>query len=336
MTSRRRFLSAAAVTGLAATLAACSNGIPQVSAPSGTPSPYPVLDADRLTEVLTRIGSTLETADAAKDGDALKGYLTGPALEMRKAEYAVATAANDNALIHVFSTTSQAGAVGLSTGFPRTALVVTEATSATDSPYLLALSQEEARDPFELWGWVRLFSGVQVPATSIASVGSEQIDAESTGLVATPQTVLENYVDALNNPEGENGTAFANDTLRQRIASEKAVDLGGMGTVSVSAEVGDDGFRGLRTADGGAIVMTTLRFSTVYTKTTAGANLNVGGNVGALLGDQAVRGTVTAVYDAIVAFSIPAQGVGGQPVALGADIVLASTSRDDSTEPQQS
>jgi len=227
--------------------------------------------------------------------------------------------------------------VGLTAGFPRAALTITEPVSDTEPPYLLVLSQDTARDSFELWSWARLFAGVEVPATSTASVGSEQVDADSTGLVATPQEALAAYIELLNNPEGDNSLGFADDSLRQRVASERGVDLSGMGTVSVTATAGQDGFKGLRTTEGGALVATTLSFATIYTKTVAGSTLNVGGNVGKLLGgDTEVRGAVTASYDVMIAFSIPSAEAGGSAVVLGADLVLASASRDDAAAPQES
>nr|MCW1079430.1 hypothetical protein [Streptococcus anginosus] len=115
------------------------------------------LDADRLTAILERIDQGLSSADSAKNREALAGYLTGPAARVRAAEYAVAQAAGDDSLIHAFSTTSQAGAVGLTAGFPRAALTITEPVSDTEPPYLLVLSQDTARDSFELWSWARLF-----------------------------------------------------------------------------------------------------------------------------------------------------------------------------------
>ena len=155
--------------------------------------------------------------------------------------------------------------------------------------------------------------------------------------MATPQEVLAAYIELLNNPEGDNSLGFADDSLRQRVASERGVDLSGMGTVSVTATAGQDGFKGLRTTEGGALVATTLSFATTYTKTVAGSTLNVGGNVGKLLGgDTEVRGTVTASYDVMIAFSIPSAEAGGSAVVLGADLVLASASRDDAAAPQES
>lgn len=337
MTTRRHFLLGAAATAAAATLAACSQDVPATPSVTTSATPRPVLDADRLTAILERIDQGLSSADSAKNREALAGYLTGPAARVRAAEYAVAQAAGDDSLIHAFSTTSQAGAVGLTAGFPRAALTITEPVSDTEPPYLLVLSQDTARDSFELWSWARLFAGVEVPATSTASVGSEQVDADSTGLVATPQEALAAYIELLNNPEGDNSLGFADDSLRQRVASERGVDLSGMGTVSVTATAGQDGFKGLRTTEGGALVATTLSFATIYTKTVAGSTLNVGGNVGKLLGgDTEVRGAVTASYDVMIAFSIPSAEAGGSAVVLGADLVLASASRDDAAAPQES
>ena len=323
MTTRRHFLLGAAATAAAATLAACSQDVPVTPSVTTSATPRPVLDADRLTAILERIDQGLSSADSAKNREALAGYLTGPAARVRAAEYAVAQAAGDDSLIHAFSTTSQAGAVGLTAGFPRAALTITEPVSDTEPPYLLVLSQDTARDSFELWSWARLFAGVEVPATSTASVGSEQVEAA--------------YIELLNNPEGDNSLGFADDSLRQRVASERGVDLSGMGTVSVTATAGQDGFKGLRTTEGGALVATTLSFATIYTKTVAGSTLNVGGNVGKLLGgDTEVRGAVTASYDVMIAFSIPSAEAGGSAVVLGADLVLASASRDDAAAPQES
>lgn len=337
MTSRRAFLSSAAAASVALTLAACSDDLPGAPTAQASPTAMPVLDSARLTAILERIQTGLDAADAERSKDLLVGYLTGPAARMREYEYLVAYATSDDSYIHKFTTTSKAGTVGATTTFPRTAMTVTEVAEGDTAEYLLALTQDSARDDFQLWGWVRLFGGAVVPATAAASVGSEQIEADSTGLIATPQEVLDAYVDALNNPDGENGGAFADDTLRQRVASDRAVDLGGMGEVTVTATAGSDGFKGLRTSDGGALVMTTLRWDQVFKNTVAGSTINLQDTmIGALMsGNTSVVGTVTITYEATVAFSIPAAGAGTGAVALGMDIVAAAVARDDSQAPAE-
>lgn len=331
MTTRRGFLMASLLTlAGAGVVSACAEQAPSTPTATGVPTAHPALDSDRLTQVLDRIQAALETADSNHDAAALEGYLTGPALRVRREEYAVADAADDSSLVHAFSATSQAGAVGLTESFPRYALVVSEPTDQDEPPYLLALTQPSARERTTLWGWSRLFAGAEVPATSTASVGSAQVDADTEGLVATPAEVLAAYVEALNDPSSPSASQFADDTVRQRVASERGVDLSEAGSVTVTAAAGTDGFVGLRTADDGALVTTTLTFQTVYTKTKPEATVKLGGNVGALLGDQEVRGTVTATYDVMVTFVIPAAGAEAGASVIGADLVLASVSRDDS------
>ena len=335
MSTRRVFLSGVVATAVGAALAACAEQDLPTPSVTATPSAHPALTADKLTAILERIQTGLSAADAAKSPDALAGYLTGPAARVRAEEYAVAQATGDDKFVHTFVTTSQAGVAGLTTDFPRTTLVVTEPAAEGEAPYLLVLTQDDARSPYQMWGWTRLSGKSQVPTTSTTVVGSESVAADATGLVATPQEVLDAYIDALNNPTGENGTAFADDTLRQRIAAERAVDLGGMGTATVTAAAGSDGFKGLRTTANGALVMTTVTFSSVYRNTVARSTINVTDPAIAKMlgGNASVVGTVTATYDAMVVFSIPSASEGGQSVVVGVDRTLSKAERDDSQAP---
>ena len=336
MSTRRVFLSGAVATAVGAALAACAEVEQGLPAPSvaATPSAHPALTSDKLAAVLERIQTGLNAADAAKSPDSLAGYLTGPAARVRAEEYAVAQATGDDQkYIHTFITTSQMEAVGLTADFPRTALVVTEPAAEGQAPYLLILTQDDARSHYQLWGWAPLRLS-QVPTTPGIKVGSESVSADATGLVATPQEVLDAYLDALNNPTGENGTAFADDLLRQKIASDRSIDLGGMGTMTVTAAAGSDGFKGLRTNANGALVMTTVTFSSVYRNTVARSTITVGGTVAKMLGGNAsVVGTVTVTYDAMVAFSIPSASEGGQSTVIGLELVPAKAERDDSQAP---
>ncbi len=334
MTNRRTFVGATSVLA-AAVLAGCSQEVPHVSAQQGPSAPNPVLDSDRLVVVLERVQQGIDAADASKDAAALEGYLTGPAARVRGEFYDLATKVGDDERVRALSTTSQASAVGLTSSFPRVAITVTEGTDTTNVPLLLALTQEGARSNYELWGWVQVFAGATVPKTASAAVGSEQVGAEDPSLVSTPQAVLDAYVDALNNPEGENGTLFADDPLRQQVARDRATDVSAAGEVSVSATAGTDGFQGLATSEGGAVVLTTLSFTTTFKKTVAGSKLTLSGDIGTLLGDnQEVAGTVSATYDTMVAFHIPTAG-GDQPTVLGAEVVLAKVERDDSQAPAE-
>ncbi|BAW92657.1 hypothetical protein CHIBA101_0791 [Actinomyces sp. Chiba101] len=339
MTTRRFFLGGMAASAVAATLAACGQEVATTPAPAtGTPEPYSALDSERLTSILERLKAGLAEADTARTAESLSDYLVGPAARNRAEQYALASALGDDTRISQIVFDSAAGAAGLAEGFPRTAVVVSQQPEASKAPWILVLSQDEARDNFKLWGWGQLFPGTRVPETPTAAAGTEAITADSTGLVSTPAEVLAAYVDALNDPSGANGATFANDQdrIRAQVATDRAINdqVSTAGTVTVTVAAGTDGFRGLRTADGGAIVMTTLTYTTEFKRTVKDAGFQAGPTLGKMLGgDDAVRGTVTATYDAMVAFSIPAEDSAQAPVALGGSVVLASATRDDSKSP---
>ena len=165
---------------------------------------------------------------------------------------------------------------------------------------------------------------------------AKQVTADSAGLVSTPQAVLAAYVDALNNPEGENGKAFPDDLLRQKIQATRATNLNSLGEVTVTAAAGSDGFQGLQLeeGDGGALVFTTLTYTVVYKRTVDGSDLTLQGDVAALMGgNQKIVGTVTATYDSMVAFAIPKEGSGETAAILGAETALMKVDRDDSQAP---
>ncbi|PZU31607.1 MAG: hypothetical protein DI576_10825 [Actinomyces sp.] len=340
MTSRRAFLTSAVATAVGATLTACSQDLPEAPA-VGTPTAHSVLDSTRFTTALERIQTGLDAADAEKSSELLSGYLTGPALRVRTEEYALASAAKDDTKIEHFTTQSQAGTAGLTTDFPRIAVAVTEPAEAEEVPYLLAMTQDSARDNFELWAWVRPFVNVSIPKTTAASVGSEQVGGDAEGLLSTPQEVLDAYIDVLNNPDGENAKTFdseADDLLRQQMATLRSKDVSAAGEIKVTARSGSDGFRGLRSDDNGAIVFTTLAYDVVYKRTVAKSTLKMPADVASLLGTGTeITGEVTTTNDVMVAFSIPpvepTEESGTKPVLLGRSVVLASASKDDSKSP---
>ena len=334
--TRRAFLSAGGASALALSLAACSKSQPKTSQTqaSGTPIAEPVLNDKQLSEILQRVQTGLATADKEKNADKLKEIMSGPAARIRAAEYATASASGNNELIHPVTTTIQGGGVGQTVGFPRNAAAASEGAS----PSILSMEQNSARDQFKVWAWVQGFSEQKnIPVlTKQSAQRAKQVTADSTGLVATPKAILDAYVDALNNPEGENGKAFPDDLLRQKIQAARTTNLSSLGEVTVTAAPGQDGFQGLQLeeGDGGALVFTTLTYTVVYKRTVDGSDLTLQGDVAALMGDnQKIVGTVTATYDSMVAFAIPKEGSGEKAAILGAETALIKVDRDDSQTP---
>ena len=334
--TRRALLSAGGASALALSLAACSKSQPKTAQTqaSGTPIAEPVLNDKQLSEILQRVQTGLAAADKEKNADKLKEVMSGPAARIRAAEYATASASGNNDFIHAMSTTIQGGGVGQTVGFPRNAAAASEGAS----PSLISLEQNSARDQFKVWAWVQGFSEKKnIPVlTKQSAQRAKQVTADSTGLVSTPKAALDAYVDALNHPDGENGKAFPDDNLRQKVQSARTTDLRSLGEVTVTATAGKDGFQGLQLedGDGGALVFTTLTYTVVYKRTVDGSDLTLQGDVAALMGgNQKIVGTVTATYDSMVAFSIPKEGSKDKVAVLGAETALMKVDRDDSKTP---
>jgi len=334
--TRRALLSAGGASALALSLAACSKSQPKTAQTqaSGTPIAEPVLNDKQLSEILQRVQTGLAAADKEKNADKLKEVMSGPAARIRAAEYATASASGNNDFIHPMTTTIQGGGVGQTAGFPRNAAAASEGAS----PSLISLEQNSARDQFKVWAWVQGFSEKKnIPVlTKQSAQRAKQVTADSAGLVTTPKAALDAYVDALNHPDGENGKAFPDDNLRQKVQSARTTDLRSLGEVTVTATAGKDGFQGLQLedGDGGALVFTTLTYTVVYKRTVDGSDLTLQGDVAAHMGgNQKIVGTVTATYDSMVAFSIPKEGSKDKVAVLGAETALMKVDRDDSKTP---
>ena len=336
MSTRRAFLSAGGASAIALSLAACSRSQPKTAqtVASGTPIAEPVLNDKQLEEILQRVQTGLAAADKEKNADKLKEVMSGPAARIRAAEYATASASGNDSFIHAMTTKIQGGGVGQTVGFPRNAAAASEGAS----PSLISLEQNSARDQFKVWAWVQGFSEKKnIPVlTKQSAQRAKQVTADSTGLVSTPKAALDAYVDALNHPEGENGKAFPDDLLRQKVQAARTTNLSSLGEVTVTATAGQDGFQGLQMeeGDGGALVFTTLTYTVVYKRTVDGSDLTLQGDVAALMGgNQKIVGTVTATYDSMVAFSIPKEGSKDKVAVLGAETALIQVDRDDSKTP---
>ena len=334
--TRRALLSAGGASALALSLAACSKSQPKTAQTqaSGTPIAEPVLNDKQLSEILQRVQTGLATADKEKNADKLKEVMSGPAARIRAAEYATASASGNNDFIHPMTTTIQGGGVGQTVGFPRNAAAASEGAS----PSLISLEQNSARDQFKVWAWVQGFSEKKnIPVlTKQSAQRAKQVTADSTGLVSTPKAALDAYVDALNHPDGQNGKAFPDDLLRQKVQAARTTNLSSLGEVTVTATAGKDGFQGLQMeeGDGGALVFTTLTYTVVYKRTVDGSDLTLQGDVAAHMGgNQKIVGTVTATYDSMVAFSIPKEGSKDKVAVLGAETALMKVDRDDSKTP---
>nr|NLD39638.1 hypothetical protein [Actinomycetales bacterium] len=334
----KRTTTALAAMALAFGLAACqSEPIPTPSPEPAPPTPGAVLSQDRLEEILAEVSSSLTAADAAASAAELGERFTGPALEMRTAEYALASLSSGANEVTPLVTDAQVSVVAATTEWPRVANVVTTIPEGTNLPLLLTFVQQGARENYALWSWVRLFPGVAMPATTQPAVGSAPVAPDASGLLMSPEAALGAYVDLLNNrEESASSGSFAEEPFRanwgqtlDQLAS--AVEVAG--TAAQVSEVSPEGSYSIATHDGGAIVVGAINQTLTVTRTVEGSTLNVGPSL-AYGGESTVQGSLTATYLATVAFYIPPEGGDEQQVTvLGAEQVQIGVTRDDSVSP---
>lgn len=316
----RRVRTLAAVVALAAGLAACSAPLPTPE-PDAVPAMAPVVvDDAQVSRILGEVTSTLAAADAARSTEALAPRVAGTAAEIRAAQYVQATAGATDALTEV-PATPQTVIAPATTVWPRTIMVVTTAPTDLRAPLLLTLVQDSPRLPYALVDWARLFPGVAMPPTAQPEIGSAPVGADSAAPSVRPEDVLARYVDLLTNGAGSPfSAAFAADPLRDRIAQQRAgwtTAVGDRGSVAETYEVLDGGPFSMATADGGAIVVGSLR--TLTTITLVDSTLTVGAQTAALLGSSTVGTSLAITWDSMVAFYVPPAGSTDPITVLGGE-----------------
>lgn len=315
MTSRRSPALAAFAVLAAAGLVACSPPLPE---PRPDPPPAvlpPALSTGQLGDVLADVAATVRNADSELDEDLLAPRATGPAVDIRAAEYTLADAGDDEAITAI-PTSPQTLMVPATDTWPRTIMVVTDPPEDLQAPLLLTLVQDNPRAPYRMWSWVRLFPGVQMPATTQPEIGSTEV-AE---LSVPPGEVLERYVDLLTEEDdSEYVEGFVEDPLRSGIAATREAfsDLvGDNGTLAETYQALDD-VHAVATADGGAIVVGVVR--TVTTITLSDSTLTIGDQTAALLGEDTVESDLAITWLSVVAFAVPPAGTDAPIEVLGAE-----------------
>src|SRR5690606_16956616 len=121
----------------------------------------------------------------------------------------------------------------------------------------------DPRSQFQLWSWVRLFPGVEMPATAQPEVGSAPVDPAGTALLMTPEETLDAYIDVVDDgTDSEHADTFAADPLREGIRQTRGAyrklvkDKGG---IAETYQVARSGPYAIGTAEGGAIVVGSFR-----------------------------------------------------------------------------
>lgn len=343
----RRALLLGAPLALGA-LAGCTetSAPPAVSSGPAPSTTAPVATSAVIRQAMTQISTAVRAADTAKKPQPLAPRVVGSAAEFRTRAYQIAARVpeiltdlevpSDTVLVALNSTTA---------AYPRTAIALVADASDAGTHYFVGLSQADARAPYTTWGWARQAAGVTLPQVQPDSVGAAAVAADTTGLLMTPQAALTQYAAILTNGLGVAGSgSFTGDPFQNQIhaaihaergALNKGVRADSLATVRERYQVHPGELLGLRTADGGALVLGSLRSSRVITSV-GGATITLAGTGtdGAALPEAKLAGRTTFTrqfvrdYGEVVALRIPPAGSSDriQAIAVTRSLLGASGS----------
>ncbi|MFI2366110.1 hypothetical protein [Promicromonospora sp. NPDC019610] len=315
--------AALAITSLL--LAGCTAELPVPVAEA--PVVAAVVTETQERKILDQVTGVVDRAKGADGAEALAARLTGPALELRRAELRIASARGGEGLTGMPMETQQL-ILPSEQGWPRSSFVITE-QPAKGTPMLAAFEQPAPRDQYKMWGFVYLASGVTMPQFAEAALGSPAVPADDPSLKVTPQDAVTQYVSVLNAGEkskyAANFGAAADDKLRTtlratgdgQLAAIKKEDKEAKGTFKVAYEATRDPVKAVRTSDGGAVVLAALLSQETLTAEKGWRLSPSTPSAKALWGDAKGTEVMKVAYRDMVALYVPPADSAEQMSLLG-------------------
>ncbi|MEN9621004.1 MAG: hypothetical protein RL499_1197 [Actinomycetota bacterium] len=324
---------------------ACTGGgASTVETPTPAPTdvaetPEVAVTENQLERIVSRVGATLEQADADRDIALAETRLGGAALDLRRSSYTIKGKVADFAVAPVIPT----GDVQLTLPerlpeegdvWPRRVFAIVQAPATENAdgeevqtpPLALLLVQDDPRSQYKVHYaiTVTLAEDAERPEVAPASIGAPLLPSNTPLLSVTPDDVAVGYADLL--LTGEESEFFdlfqaEGDTLVEQIgAAAKAARraaLPSTAAIAFSNAVGENEIFSLVTNDGGALVMLTITETERVTPTEAGAAVNAPAAVAALAGRAQSTTGIEATYGLQILFSVPPVGSDAQVVLLG-------------------
>ncbi|MRX45093.1 hypothetical protein [Agromyces kandeliae] len=246
------------------------------------PAVVPAVTVPQMERIMRRIAVFTTEVDADADSQRLAERFTGPALEARKANYAIRKSLPDQASLPAIPASPLTLTLPQQvTGWPRTVLTIAKNNDdETIAPTALVLRQESPRENYKVLYATALVPDADVPEVAPASIGAPPINPEFKGLIMPTGQVAPAYADVLlKGDESEFAQFFdpEGDVIRQQLGVEgqKAIadDLPDTADVAFSNAPGDSPTVALATNDSGALV-------TVSITQTEKVTPNDGGTIG--------------------------------------------------------
>jgi hypothetical protein len=320
---RRAFVAAGIVTAGVLLLSGCGTAAqPQpitTETPPGGTQPVAVTTG-QFEGILTEVADTVAKADEAKDAALAGQRLTGPALALRTANYAIRTA--DSSVAPLPAIPSEIVPVMLPEStdtWPRRVFAIARAEGV--QAVGLTLIQESPRENYKVAYAVTLIA--TVPDVAPAELGASALPpGNNLGLLA-PDELAAAYGDVLiNGDASESADLFQadGDTLREAIGvdykAKRRSELPTSAAIEFTNGPGQEQPVAFLTNDSGQIVSLILNDVETVKPVEAGAAVNPKGQVKALLGKDASTRGVVATYGLQLLFYVPALSATDQKIVL--------------------
>ena len=324
---RRMLSTIVSVLAISGTLAACEGQIPQPmtaqnsSSGSSTPPDLTQAQEKRMRE---RILKVVQAATDAKNTNDLDQRMSGPALQIRSSQIAIAKSTGSLDPRATIPSDVAQTVIPTQSGWPRTVFTITTTTQDQQSKRLLVMKQDKATSNYKLWAVARLFPGAEMPKFEVASIGSQMGDPDDTGLKLTPVQAVQQYADVLQNgSKSRYASAFADDHFRQTLSDLTATVQEGMernnGTQRQTFSVSKDQIAVVRSADGGDLVVAQINSEWVRQAGEGRQSLPASDSERALFGKTKATSVIKVGYVNVVAMYIPQADSTQRITAVGAE-----------------
>ncbi|KFJ08259.1 hypothetical protein [Bifidobacterium tsurumiense] len=318
-----KMIAAIMSVGLLIGVAACEGQVPKPTS-STSAQESPDLTQDQEKAIRQQILSVINAANEAKSADGLDVRMTGPALEIRTSELAIAQATGSLDAKTTIPEDITQTVIPTDSGWPRSVFTITTTTEDQQSKRLLVMNQDSARSNYKLWAIARLFQGAKLPKFAVPDHGSQMGTADDTGLVVTPQQAVEQYADLLQNgSSSQYASNFADDYFRQELTTLTQTVQEGMernnGTQQQTFSAVKDQIAVMRSSDGGDLVVAQINSEWTRQAGEGRESQPASDAERALFGDGTATSTMKVTYVNVIALYVPPADSGQQITAVGAE-----------------
>jgi len=285
----------------------------------------PAVTVPQLERIMKRVSTVITDADTKADPKLAATRLTGPALQLRQANYAIrAKKADEPVLPAITSGPFQVTLPQATDAWPRVVTTVMRPDDKSKAPVAIALVQKSPRDNYLVDYAISLEPDVTVPDLAPASIGAAVVPPDSKLLKMPPKDVAAAYGDILMNGDASKFNSMfqaKGDSLRTAVGvdykAKAKANLSATATLAYTNEVPPDQTIAMATNNSGAIVWTALNEfeTTKVVETGAEVTLTAGGAAEALLGASSSKTGVQMTYGYQLAFYVPPAG-SNDPITL--------------------